>query len=345
MEDIFMLKDEVIGNVVVGMSNLLDNEELSQLRNCLYAVLYKYNIEEVSTTLVAKTDKSTNEDLLIKFMWDYRIDGHSEKTIKHYIFETRKFLEYINKSCLDISKDDVQYYLAYLKSLGTLSDSTLDNTRKYIKQFFSWLVYNDIIQKNPFEQIKSIKRNPIKKNTITEYEVTSMRDACKTKRELALIDFLNATGLRVSECTNIKMQDIDFISGKVNVYAEKTRTYRTVYMDASALKHVIDYRDELSRNGKNSEFLFCSSRKNSENRISNATIERDLRKIRERCGIEKNVTVHTFRKTLASRLNRRGANVSSISKILGHADSSTTSRYYISIDNNDIQYEYNRYMI
>ena len=340
-----MLKDEIISNVVIGMSSSLDAEKLAQLKDCLYAVLYKYTIQETSTEIIPKYDKNSNEDLLMRFMWDYRIDGHSEKTIKHYIFETRKFLDYINKSCLDITKDDIQYYLAYLKSLGTLSASTLDNTRKYIKQFFVWLVYNDLISKNPFDKIKCFKRNPIKKNTITEYEITSMRDACVTKRELALVDFLNATGIRVSECTNVKVNDIDFTSGKCNIYAEKTHTYRIVYLDANALKHIIDYRTELAQKGKNSEYLFMPLRGNSGKRISSSTIENDLKKVRERCGLNKKVTVHTFRKTLASRLNRRGANIESISKILGHADSATTSRFYISIDNSDIQGEYNRYMI
>ena len=333
--------DELISEIIIGMSDDLNSTQLKKLKDCLQLAFYNKTITDKCTE-VTKLDVLDNYKYINRFVIDERIHGLSPKTIKMYEYETRKFLEYMNKSFIDITKDDITYYLVILQNKG-ISGTSLDNTRKYIKSFFTWACNNELIKSNPFDKVKNIKRNPIKKNVLTDYEITCMRDACMTKRELAVIDFLYASGVRVGECTGLKMNDIDFNTGRCTIFGEKTQEYRTIYLDSNALKHIIDYRNELSEQGKYSEYVFAGLRGDCSKRVSPNNIENTIKKVKNRCSITRDITVHTFRKTFADRLNKRKAPLSFISNALGHADSSTTTKYYIPLDDDSIKNDYTRY--
>lgn len=335
-----MVKDEIISTVLLAMEKDLDNDALTKLKTCLSIVLYKYDVIEQVTDITCLEDNE-NEKYVRRFQIDLKVQGLSDKTIEQYARETNKCLMYLNKNFRDITKDDITYYLAYLSSKD-LSSTTIDNTRKYIKSFFSWLVYNDYITKNPFLKIKCIKREPIRKEILTEHDIELLRDSCETKRELALVDFLNCTGVRVSECATLKLNDINFMNGRCNIYSTKTKTYRTVFLDAKALKHLTDYRIELANKNIFSEYVFVSNK--GKNNLSKDSIEQILRNIKNKAAINRKITVHTFRKTFASRLYRKGVQPMSIALLLGHKDFSTTAKFYVDINKNDLKNEYDRCM-
>ena len=336
-----MIKDTIISNILFEMQGKIDTTILTELKNSLVINLYNYEIIE-TTTALSIVDNDDNEKYIKLFAIEKKIEGLAMRTIEHYVSETKKMLEFVGKNFRDITKDDITYYLAYLTTTKNLSSTTLDNTRKYIKAFFNWLVYNDHLTKNPFNKIKCIRRDPVKKEILSEHELEKLRDACVDSRELALIDFLNCTGVRVSEAAEIKVDDIDFVTGKCNIYAKKTKTWRIGFLDAKALKHLTDYRLELSDKGIYPEYLFVSKR--GKHKLKESSIQNILKNIKKRAGIDRDVSVHTFRKTFASRLYRKGLPPMSIALLLGHKDFSTTAKYYIQIDKDGLKFEYDRCM-
>lgn len=335
-----MIKDEMINKILMGMATELEPQQLQNLKACLSRVLYSYSVEEIQTE-IACLSVDENVKYLQLFQIEMRIEGLSDGTINHYVSETSKMLNYLGKSFREITKEDITYYLAYLSCSRNLSPTTLDNTRKYIKAFFNWAVYNDHLTKNPFNKIKCIKREPVKKETLSEHEIELLRDACIDERDLALVDFLNSTGVRVSEVAAAKIDDIDFSTGKCQIYAKKTKSWRTVFLDAKALKHLSDYRLKLGKNGRYSDFVFASE-KSSNKGLSEDAVQRIIKQVKIRAGLSKNISIHTFRKTFASRLYKKGLAPMSIALLLGHKDFSTTAKYYIQIDGDILKYEYDK---
>lgn len=341
-----MEKQEIFNVVLMGMQGKLSNRQLGDLKSCLFLAFKNVELVDKCTDLFVQDADEVNIQFLRKFEVEMRVNDLSEGTINHYIRETRKFLERVNKQFSQVTKDDIIIYLAELTQRG-LSKNTVDNTRKYIKSFFSWLEYNDYIVKSPFNKLKCTKRESIKKEILTESEVEMMRDACETPRELAVFDLLNSTGMRVSECVALNVDDVDFITGKINIYAQKTKTYREGYLDPKALKHIGDYRNYLADKCEESDGLFSNIRKTKGRyrRIKNSTVEDILKTLSERSGIQKRITVHTIRKTFACRLHRKGVPPMVIAALLGHADFSTSAKYYIKLSEGELRNEFERAMV
>ena len=330
-------KEDYINSVIMYMSNELTKEQLEHLKACMSKMLYNYDLITVNNTVVE--DDSV---YIQKFAKELRVQGKSEKTISQYIRETQLFLNTIGKSFINITKDDIINYMQ-MKLDNGVSPSSVDNSRKFIKQFFNYALDNELILSNPFNRVKSIKRNPIKKEILTDEELEELRDACISKRELALIDFLDSTGLRVSEVSNLKMSDVNLTKGTCRVYSTKTLKERTVCLTAKAVKHISDYREELKRMGKTSEYLFVSYRGNN-TKLQNASIQKILHTITSRTNIKKHITVHTFRKSLASKLCRRGASPMMISELLGHSFS-TSQKHYIKMTSDDVVQQFHSMII
>lgn len=332
------MKEKVITRILADMKEF-GTDVIEELRESLYRNLYGVKIEKQTTEIIVVPQK-TNEDMLQVFERDYRIAGKSDKTIAAYIRETLRFLSYIGKHFSVVTGDDINNYLATLLKTD-ISTTTVDNTRKYVKQFFNWLYENEYIEKKPFRRVKPIKRQEKKKEYLTEQEFVLIRDNCQNSKELALIEFLYSTGLRVSELTSLKVKDIDFLSGAVNVYAHKTNSWRKVYLEAGALKHLEDYID--TRKGT-SEYVFCNTRKsvNRYEKMGNQSVENLIKNVCIRARVNKHCTVHLFRKSLATRLYRKGADVAFIAYILGHKSTKTTEQYYLSLVDEDIRYKFNK---
>jgi site-specific recombinase XerD len=185
------------------------------------------------------------------------------------------------------------------------------------------------------------KQPPIKKNILTDEEIAKLRDCCNRPIEIALLDFLLSTGVRVGELTSIKLSDVDFMNKSVKVFATKTNQERVVYLKADAMKHIVDYRNSLNQSKIKNDYLFLSR---TYTKLSSESVEYILHQLELRAGINKRITVHVFRKTLASNLFRMGSSPATIASILGHKDFSTTSKFYCSIDTDNIKSEFFKYM-
>lgn len=333
-----MLNDEIKSRILMEMNEFIGCDALQKLKMCLDRNFYGVTMLNDSTDIV-KREAIDIDVLYKKFMLEKKIEGLSNNTIDQYIRTTIKFFGVIKKPYTDVNSDDINYYLATLLTKN-VSTNYVDNSRKYIKAFFKWLYEKEYIKKDVFLKIKPIKRIEKPKDFLTGAEIVTIRDACKSdKRALALIDFLLSTGVRVSECSNLKINDINFNNGEVNIYATKTNQWRKVYLDSNALKHLTDY---LSERKDSCPYVFVSPKKYKGNiiKMSKSSIENLVQKYCVLANINRHCYVHLFRKTLATRLYERGMDISIIAKILGHNSVKTTEKYYLSICDKDIGYMY-----
>ena len=336
-----MVKADIISRILMDMSGVIEDKELRELRDCLYRNLYGLTVVEESTAIV-ETDRTENEDMLKKFIFEKKIEGLSNATLEQYKRETERLFGNLNKHYSEIKSDDINFYLAILLS-RRLSVNSVDNARKFVKPFFKWLYENEYISKDIFINIKPVKRIDKQKEFLTSEEITKVRDASQGDiRSLAIIDFLLSTGIRVSECSNLKISDVDFAKGEVSIYSTKTNEWRKVYLDANAMKHLQDY---LNIRKDSSVYLFANirrSRNGEISRMSKGSIENIIHLCCSKANIEKHCTVHIFRKTLATRLYKRGMDIAAIAKILGHKSVTTTEKYYLSVCDTDIKYQYSK---
>lgn len=327
------MKEKITSLILNDLCGVLNQEQYQLLQSSLIRHLYNVEISESNTSV--STTSMDNDIALRYFVMSLSVEQHSEKTIKQYIRSTRLLLDFIDKDFRDINTDDIKYYLAYMSKTRNWKSSTTNNTRKFIKSFFSWAHENEYISKNPFAKIKAFKTSQPIKTTLSDNEVELIRDSTTSLFSRAIIDFLCSTGLRVSELCLLDRNNIDLLTGKVNVFAPKTNSWRVVYLDAKAKKHLCDYYQ--TRTDTNPAAFVTKTGI----RIYPRSIETLIHSLTIACGISKHVTVHTFRKTLASRLFRRHVDLLTIATILGHSSTATTEKYYIKVDCDDVQYQYN----
>lgn len=336
-----MIKANIVNSILMEMSDMINDTTLRELKDCLYRNLYGFVVVEESTE-IAIVDRPDNMSMLKKFLFEKKIEGLSNATLLQYKRETQRLFDCINKHYMEINADDINYYLAVLMSKH-LSINSVDNARKFIKPFFKWLYENEYIKKDIFINIRPIKRIDKQKEFLTNEEITKVRDASRDDtRSLALIDLLLSTGIRVSECSNLKINDVDFAKGEVNIYATKTNEWRKVYLDSNAIKHLQDY---LNMRNDLSPYLFVNQRRSNNgevSRMSKYSIEKVIHKYCKKASIKKHCTVHIFRKTLATRLYKRGMDITVIAKLLGHKNVTTTEKYYLTICDQDIKYQYSK---
>lgn len=335
-----MTNEEIKNRILIEMQGVIGYEELQKLKFCLERNFYGVTITDNCTDIV-EVDVVTVDTLIKKFALEKKIERLSDKSIAQYVRETRKFFDVVQKNYNEVTYDDINYYLATMM-MRNISVNSVDNSRKFIKAFFKWLYEKEYIQKDIFIKVKPIKRIDKQKEFLTNNEIVKLRDECKDNiRALALIDFLLATGVRVSECSNLKLENVNFNTGEVMIYSTKTSQWRTVYLDSNAMKHLCDYLNE--RNDV-CNYVFATERKvkGRYNKMNSASITSVIHKYCDKAGINKHCSVHLFRKTLATRLYSKGMDVSAISKILGHTNTTTTEKYYLTICGSDVKYMYNK---
>lgn len=335
------MNEEIKNRILMEMTDVIGHEELIKLKRCMDRNFYGYTVISDTTEIVYKEDR-TNESMLEEFRFKRGLEGTSAKTLEQYVRETKRFFEIVPKHYKEVTSDDVQYYLYKLMEMGTMSATSIDNARKFLKPFFKWLYENEKIPKDIFLKIKPIKRIEKQKEFLTDNEVVVIRDCCKNDiKALALIDTLLATGLRVSECSKLKISDIDFEKEEINVYSTKTNKWRKVYLDSNAKTHLLDY---LKSRNDDSPYVFINSKRSGGKltNMKNCSIEKLIQKYCEKAKINRHCTVHLFRKTMATNLYRHGMDMTIIAKLLGHTSVKTTERHYLSIREVDIKYLYSK---
>ena len=310
------MKASLIKEIENRMQSHLNPEQMGQLHQVLESCLSSTNTEE------------NKADLIKLFLAAKRVEGCSEKTVKYYDSTIRNAVDKIEKDVTQISTDDLRLYLDDYQVTSKISKVTVDNIRRILSSFFSWLEDEDYIVKSPVRRIHKVKSCKTVKETYTDEDLELMRDECDGIRDLAIIDILASTGMRVGELVKLNKKDIDFQNRECIVLG-KGNKQRKVYFDARTKLHLQKYID--SRTDDN-EALFVSLQK-PHNRLQISGVEIRLRELGAKLNIDK-VHPHRFRRTLATAAIDKGMPIEQVQKLLGHQSIDTTLQYSMVSQNN-----------
>lgn len=265
--------------------------------------------------------KLNNEELLNRFLSAKEIEGCSKKTINYYRKTIEKMLIKTNKRIEDIKTEDLRKYLTEYKKNNNLSKTTVDNVRRILSSFFSWLEDEDYIIKNPVKRIHRIKKGRVVKDVLSDENIERLCDNCDNIRDLAILELLISTGIRVGELVKLNIEDINFNERECVVFG-KGESERIVYFDARCKIHLQEY---LNTRTDNNPALFVQFRK-PYNRLGINGVEVRLKKIGEKSKIG-NVHPHKFRRTLATKAIDKGMPIEQVQRLLGHIQIDTTMQY------------------
>ena len=279
------MKQELMTEVIQQMLPYLNNVQLKQLRQVMELTLYHYEVTGMET----KPEEDDSNDLIAMFIAAKRIEGCSEKTLKYYKTTIDSMLSSLDKNVRHVLTEDLRVYLTEYQSRNQSSRVTIDNIRRILSSFFSWLEDEDYIIKSPVRRIHKVKTTSSIKETYSDEDLEKMRDNCEELRDLAMIDMLASTGMRVGEMVLLNRADINFMERECVVFGKGDKE-RIVYFDARAKLHLQEY---LNSRTDDNPALFVTLRAPHE-RIQIGGIEHRLREIGERLNINK-VHPHKFR--------------------------------------------------
>ena len=313
------MKQKIITEIELKMLSSLDNEQRKQLHQVLLQCFDKVDIQELTPNV--ENNKPTNKDLVESFISAKRIEGCSEKSLAYYRSTIERMLGKVDKGLMHITTDDLRNYLTLYQAEHHSSKVTIDNIRRIISTFFTWLEDEDYIIKSPARRIHKVKSAKTIKETYSDEALELMRDNCFELRDLAMIDLLASTGMRVGEMVLLNREDIDF-NERECVVLGKGNKERIVYFDARTKIHLKNYLD--SREDANPA-LFVTLRSPHE-RLKIGGVEVRLREMGKRLGINK-VHPHKFRRTLATMAIDKGMPIEQLQRLLGHQRIDTTLQY------------------
>lgn len=320
--------EEKIVTVLNEMSEYLSIAQMKKLQE----VILKTFSENVPSKI-----NISNDEFLKMFLAAKRIEGCSERTIKYYQTTVNHLLSRIETGVRKITTEEVREYLSDYQKWNNCSNVTIDNVRRNISSFFSWLEEEDYILKSPMKRIHKIKTKTIVKSTISDEGIEKLRDNCKEKRDLAIIDLLYSTGIRVGELVNLNIDDIDLEGRECIVYGKGDKE-RRVYFDAKAKVHLKEYIE--NRNDNNSALFVTLDAPYDRLKISGVEIR--LRKLGRELNLEK-IHPHKFRRSMATRAIDKGMPIEQVQKILGHSQIDTTMQYAM-VNQNNVKTAHQKYM-
>lgn len=331
--------DEIILGIMTAMYSYLNQIQINELKSVLYMHLGKYQITQEETAVSTLIDDTA--DKINMFLATLRIEGKSEKTIKAYRGEYKLFFNYVDKNYHDIVTNDIRMYLAYCKSVRKNSDTTLNNRIHMLMSLFKWLTVEEYINKNPMLKIHIVKVEKKVKEVLTDEQSELIRCSCEQERDLAIIDILTSTGMRIGELVKLNRTDIDFMNGQCIVYG-KGKKERPVYLNGKAKVHLIGY---LESRTDNNEALFVGLRAPHE-RLTESGIRAMMNKLCQDNKIQNiHLHPHKLRRTMATNMINRGAPAEYVQKILGHASVQTTLECYCNISTQVIREAYRKFAV
>lgn len=310
------MKQDLIKDVILGMLPYLNNAQNEKLQEVLRYTLAKYEV-----TGNQNKEKYSEQNYIELFISAKRIEGCSEKSLKYYKATIEAMLDELQKDVKHIVTDDIRGYLTEYQEKKKSSKVTIDNIRRILSSFFSWLEDEDYILKSPVRRIHRVKTGTNIKETYSDEVLELMRDNCTELRDLAIIDMLASTGMRVGEMVLLNRDDIDFNERECIVFGKGSKE-RVVYFDARTKIHLQNYLD--SRTDDNPA-LFVSL-KSPHKRLKIGGVEVRLRQFGKQLGINK-VHPHKFRRTLATVAIDKGMPIEQLQQLLGHRKIDTTLQY------------------
>lgn len=309
------MKENLISDVIQGMLPYLNNSQGEKLCEVLQFSLANYDIKE------KEKQDDVEENFVELFLSAKRIEGCSEKTLLYYESTIRAMLYDLQKEVKHVVTDDIRRYLTEYQERKKSSKVTIDNIRRILSSFFSWLEDEDYILKSPVRRIHRIKTGVNIKETYSDEALELMRDNCTELRDLAMVDMFASTGMRVGEMVLLNINDIDFNERECVVFGKGSKE-RVVYFDARTKIHLLNY---LQSRNDNNPALFVSL-KAPHRRLKIGGVEKRLRELGKSLGLNK-VHPHKFRRTLATMAIDKGMPIEQLQQLLGHRKIDTTLQY------------------
>ena len=313
------MKEKFIQEITNTMAEFLDIEQLAALNGVLLQVVSNYNISSDDET--RQDSSASNLRLLEMFLSAKQVEGCSIKTSQYYEVTIKQLFKKMPKKVVNYTTDDIRAYLAVYQRKHKSSKVTIDNIRRIFSSFFSWLEEEDYIIKSPVRRIHKVKTGAQVKETLSDENLETLRDNCTHIRDLAIIDMLSSTGIRVGELVKLNREDINFSERECIVFGKGNKE-RMVYFNARTKIHLQEY---LSSRKDRNKALFVSLAK-PHTRLGISGVECRLRKIGRTCKISR-VHPHKFRRTLATMAIDKGMPVEQVQKLLGHVKIDTTMHY------------------
>ena len=332
-----MKKEEMILTITNEMSNNLTNYQLELLKNVLIIQFQNIEITVLTDEIKKKEEQNTNEKFINSFLSAKEIEGCSQRTISYYKENIQRLISKLEKPIKGITTEDIRNYLSNYKETNNCGSVTIDNIRRVFSSFFAWLEDEDYIIKSPVRRIHKVKTASIIKETFTDENIEKMRDECKNIRNLAIIELLISTGIRVGELVNLNIEDINF-EDRSCIVQGKGNKQREVYFDARTKIHLMQY---LNIRKDDNKALFVSKNKPHQ-RLSISGIELIVRRIGAKTDVNR-VHPHKFRRTLATMAIDKGMPIEQVQKLLGHVKIETTMHYAM-VNQNNVKISHRKYI-
>lgn len=330
------MNETLMRDVVQGMLPFLDNAQLEELQYVLRQALQGKTVVE-NDPMDDEQRGVENKRLIDLFIAAKRVEGCSEKSLKYYSVTILTMLQEVGKEIRHILTDDLRLYLTEYQAKRDSSKVTIDNIRRILSSFFSWLEDEDYILKSPVRRIHKVKTTASIKEIYTDEELELMRDNCESVRDLAIIDLLASTGMRVGEMVLLNREDIDFTERECIVLGKGDKE-RPVYFDARTKLHLRQYLDERC---DENPALFVSL-KAPYNRLNIGGVEVRIREMGQKLGIKK-THPHKFRRTLATTAIDKGMPIEQVQRLLGHQRIDTTMMY-AQVKQNNVKIAHRKYV-
>ena len=329
------MKKTLINQIQSEMSGILNNAQRQKLSEVLEHCFF--NVDVVALGNENLIQSKSNQTLKEEFLSAKQVEGCSERSVIYYSSTLDNLIKSLVKPFNQIETEDLRVYLSEYQKKNDASKQTIDNIRRILSSFFTWLEDEDYILKSPVRRIHKIKTMKQVKETYSDEALEKLRDNCKTIRDLALIDMLASTGMRVGELVKLNRVDIDFVNRECVVLGKGSKE-RVVYFDARTKLHLQNY---LNSRTDDNEALFVSLLE-PHNRLEIAGVEIMLRKLGRTLDINK-VHPHKFRRTLATRAIDKGMPIEQVQKLLGHQKIDTTMEYAI-VDQQNVKNSHKKYL-
>lgn len=320
--------EEKLVNILNEMAEVLSIAQMKKLQEVLFR-----NLSEA----VPPGESTSNQEYLQLFLDAKKIEGCSERTLQYYRVTIEKLLSNIEEPIRKISTEQIRAYLSEYQKINNCSKVTVDNVRRNISSFFSWLEEEDYILKSPMRRIHKIKTKQQVKEIISDEAIERLRDSCSCPRDLAIIDLLYSTGVRVGELVNLNISDINFEARECIVFGKGDKE-RRVYFDAKAKLHLRDYLK--TRDDDNSALFVTLDSPHERLKISGVEIR--IRELGRSVNLTK-IHPHKFRRTMATRAIDKGMPIEQVQKILGHSQIDTTMQYAI-VNQNNVKSSHQKYI-
>lgn len=313
------MKEIIIQAIIDGMTATLTVKQLKLLADITQKALSEYDI----TTKASEEEQRNKEnaELLSAFISSKKVEGCSDKTIHYYKSSIEKLIATVKKNVCEVETNDIRCYLAEQQEQRGLSKVTIDNLRRIFSSFFSWLEDEDYITKSPVRRIHKVRTDALVKEVLTDENIEVLRDSCNEIRDVAIIDLLLSTGMRVGELVKINREDIDFQERQCVVFGKGNKE-REVYFNARTKIHLQRY---LEQRTDTNPALFVSLHK-PHTRLTISGVEVRLHQLGKKVNLNK-VHPHKFRRTLATMAIDKGMPIEQVQKMLGHVKIDTTLHY------------------